>query len=110
MNTASVLALIFAFVAAIASVVAALGAMQTVRLARASRREEQLRRLADALIDMMVAAEDYPRDSLGAAASRYEPFDSAQRQLKRATGLSILGLGTDVSEPVVELLRKEAWQ
>jgi hypothetical protein len=101
---------VFAAIAAVASVVAARAAAQTVRLAERARREDQMRRLAEALIEVMIAAEDYPRGDLGAAQSGYEPFDNAQRQLKRATGLSILGLSASVSEPVTDLMEKDAWK
>src|SRR5690348_589623 len=109
MDAVSVFALLFAFVAAVASVVAALAAVQAVRLTRLTRDEDNARRLAEALIAVMTAAENYPK-TLGAAAGRDEAFNSAIDQLKRATALSILGLSADVSEPVLALLEKDAWK
>lgn len=110
MDPVSVAGLVAAAVAAVSGVSAARAARETVTLTTRARREDQLLRLAQALIEVTIAAEDYPRGNLGAAAGRYEPFDEAQRQLKRAAALSIVGLGAEVSDPVIELLANDAWK
>lgn len=111
MDWVSGLGLLFAAIAAVASVIAVFAAIYTIGLTRQSQQEDRVRRLAEALIAVMTASEDYPGGgNVGGPVGRYEPFDEAIRQLKQTVALSILGLSADVTEPLIDLLKKNAWR
>lgn len=93
-------------VAAVASVVAAAAALVTVRLTIGYRREERLRRLAEALTAVVVAAEDHPGpngipDEVASSDARVR---TALREVDRVAALGLLGLSARVTVPVIDLM------
>lgn len=110
MDIAATISLLAAVVAAVASVVAARAALATIVQTRELRREDQIRRLSEALIRVMTAAENYPRESLGAAAGRNQAFDDAVEQLELAASMTILGLSDQIGELLAKLWEKDAWR
>jgi hypothetical protein len=94
--------LIWAVIAAVASLVAATRALKAVAQTAQLRREGRQQILADALIAMISATEKNP----GWGKDRF--WDArvirAVFQLERAAGLSLLGLSAELKEPVFELL------
>jgi len=93
-------------IAALACVLAVFAALATVRLTINYRREERLRRLAEALTFVVTTAEDHPgpdgpAPEVAAADARLK---EALRQLDRVVALSLLGLSAQISKPVLELM------
>jgi hypothetical protein len=93
-------------VAAVASVAAAFAALVTVRLTIGYRREERLRRLAEALTAVVVAGEDHPgrNGSPVEVAKADARLRAALREVDRVAALGLLGLSARVTEPVVDLM------
>lgn len=88
--------MVWTVIAAIASLVAAACALAAVRQAAQLRREARQQILADALIAMISAT--------GTAPSADPAVTDAIRQIERAAGLSLLGLGAQVKESILGLL------
>jgi hypothetical protein len=97
--------MVWSVIAAVASVFATIAALATVKLTVGYRREERLRVLAEALTNVVVAAEDFPgfsdRVALVAASKQ---LTEALRQLDRVAALSLLGLSAQISEPIIALM------
>lgn len=94
--------MIWAVIAAVASLVAAACALRAVEQTARLRREARQQILADALIAMISATEKNP--GYGADSSWDARVIGAVSQIERATALSLLGLSADIKESVLVLL------
>ncbi|HTU98794.1 MAG TPA: hypothetical protein VMF14_23280 [Solirubrobacteraceae bacterium] len=102
------LSLLFAAVAAIASVVAAQKAVETVRLTIREAHRADMRRLTDSLDSIITAATHMPKDSLGHAVAATAAFGAAQSELRRA--LMAVRRVPGLHEEMNRLIATTAWQ
>lgn len=94
--------MLWAVIAAVAALIAAACALATVIQTARLRRDEHLRTLADALITMISATEKNPGH--GVDSTWDARVAEAVRQIERASGLSLLGLSAQITEPFLDLL------
>jgi hypothetical protein len=105
-NLVSVLGLLFAFFAAVAAGIAARAAVKTVSLTIQYRHDEQVRRLAEALVALRRIAEQMPGYADPRNRPRSQAFDDAQLELERAAAVPMFA----ANEAVEDLLSADAWR
>jgi hypothetical protein len=104
-----VFAALVSAVALIFAAIAAWGALRTVQLTRTMQIEQRVQRLGEALVGMIIAA-DEAQVTPPIAPMRTQAFDNAVHDLRRCTATSVRGLSTAVTEPIATLVNdREMW-